>query len=153
MVVGVLLLLVVGDGLFKLVLWRSVVVDGRLFVGVGWHGWVSFVVVGLLFGMELLVRAFARGCLLDGVLRSLFARRWRIYCMMLVDGFRWFVGLGCRVVCVAVGWRLGRSLMVEGMLFLLVVVDDGLFKLALWRSVMVEGMLFHDVGWYMLVSL
>ena len=46
MVVGVLLSLVVGDGLFKLALWRSVVVDGRLFVGVGWHGRVSFVVVG-----------------------------------------------------------------------------------------------------------
>ena len=102
MVVGVLLSLVVGDGLFKLVLWRSVVVDGRLFVGVGWHGWVSFVVVGLLFGMELLVMAFAGGWLLDGALRSVFARHWRIYCMMLVDGFRWFVDLGCRVECVAV---------------------------------------------------
>ena len=86
MVVGVLLLLVVGDGLFKLALWRSVVVDGRLFVGVGWHGWVSFVVVGLLFGMELLVRIFAGGWLLDGALRSVFARCWMIYCMMLVDG-------------------------------------------------------------------
>ena len=47
--------------------------------------------------------------------------------MMLVDGFRWFVGLGCMVVCVAVGWRLWRSLMVEGMLLSL-VVDGGLFK-------------------------
>jgi hypothetical protein len=152
MVEVVLLSLMVGDGLFKLALWRSVVVDGRLFVGVGRHGWVSFVVVGLLFGMELLGRVFAGGWLLDGALRSVFAQRWRIYCMMLVDGFRWFVGLGCRVVCVAVGWRLWRSLMVEGMLLSL-VVDDGLFKLALWRSVMVEGMLFDDVGWYMLVSL
>jgi hypothetical protein len=128
MVEVVLLSLMVGVGLFKLALWRSVVVDGRLFVGVGRHGWVSFVVVGLLFGMELLGRVFAGGWLLDGALRSVFAQRWRIYCMMLVDGFRWFVGLGCMVVCVAVGWRL-------------------------WKSVMVEGMLFDDVGWFMLVSL
>ena len=109
-------------------------------------------VVGLLIWMELLVRVFARGWLLDGALRSVFAQRWRIYCMMLVDGFCWFVGLGGRDVCVAVGWRLWRSLMVEFML-LLVVVDDGLFKLALWRTVIVEGMLFDDVGWFMLVSL
>ena len=61
MVRGVLLSLVVGDGLFMLALWRSVVVDGRLFVGMGWPGWVSFVVVGLLFGMELLGRVFAGG--------------------------------------------------------------------------------------------
>ena len=128
MVEVVLLSLMVGDGLFMLALWRSVVVDGRLFVGVGRHGWVSFVVVGLLFGMELLGRVFAGGWLLDGALRSVFAQRWRIYCMMLVDGFRWFVVLGCMVVCVAVGWRL-------------------------WKSVMVEGMLFDDVGWFMLVSL
>ena len=85
-------------------------------------------IVGLLFGMELLVRVFAGGWLLDGALRSVFARRWRIYYMMLVDGFRWFVVLGCMVVCVAVGWRL-------------------------WKSVIVEGMLFDDVGWFMLVSL
>ena len=128
------------------------VVDGRLFVGVGRRVWVLLVVVGLLLGMELLVRVFAGVWLLDGALRSVFTRRWRIYCMILVDGFRWFVGLGCRVVYVAVGWRLWRSLMVEGM-FLSLVVDDGLFNLALWRSVMVEGMLFDDMGWYMLVSL
>ena len=152
MVEVVLLSLMVGDGLFMLALWRSVVVDGRLFVGVGWHWWVSFVVVGLLFGIELLVRVFAGGWLLDRALRSLFARRWRIYCMMLVDGFRWFVGLGCRVVCVAVGRRLWRSLMVLGMLLSL-VVDDGLFKLALWRSVLVDGRVFDGVGWCMLVSL
>ena len=72
--------------------------------------------------------------------------------MMLVDGFRWFVGLGCRFVCVAVGRRLWRSLMVFGMLLSL-VVDDGLFKLALWRSVVATGMLFDDVGWYVVVSL
>ena len=144
MVVGVLLSLVVGDGLFKLALWVSVV---------GWHVRVSLVVVGLLIWMELLVRVFAGGWLLDGALRSVFARRWRIYCMMLVDGVRRFVGIGCRVVCVAVGWRLWRSLMVEGMLFLLVVVDDGLFKLALWRSVLVDGRLFDGMGWCTLVSL
>ena len=124
-----LLSLVVGDGLFKLALWVSVM---------GWHVRVSFVAVGLLIWMELLVRVFAGRWLLDGALRSVFARRWRIYCMMLVDGFRWFVVLGCMIVCVAVGWRLWRSLMVEGMLLSL-VVDDGLFKLALWRSEMVEG--------------
>ena len=39
MVVGVLLSLVVGDGLFKLALWVSVM---------GWHVRVSLVVVGLL---------------------------------------------------------------------------------------------------------
>ena len=61
MVVGVLLSLLVGDELFKLALRRSVLVDRRLLVGVGWPGWVSFVVVGLLFGMELLGRVFAGG--------------------------------------------------------------------------------------------
>jgi hypothetical protein len=61
MVEVVLLSLMVGDGLFMLALWRSVVVDGRLFVGVGRHGWVSFVVVGLLFGMELLGRVLPEG--------------------------------------------------------------------------------------------
>ena len=94
MVVGVLLSLVVGDGLLKLALWVSVMVEGRLSVGMGWHGWVSLVVVGLLVWMELLVGVFAGEWLLDGALRSVFARRRRIYCMMLVDGFRWFVGLG-----------------------------------------------------------
>ena len=37
MVVGVLLSLVVGDGLFKLALWVSVMVEGRLSVGMGWY--------------------------------------------------------------------------------------------------------------------
>ena len=106
MVVGVLLSLVVGDGLFKLALWVSVMVEGRLSVGMGWHVRVSFVVVGMLIWMELLVGVFAGGWLLDGALRSVFARRWRIYCMMLVDSFRWFVGVGCGVVCLAVGWQL-----------------------------------------------
>ena len=66
--------LVVGDGLLKLALWVSVM---------GWHVRVSLVAVGLLIWMELLVRVFAGGWLLDGALRSVFARR-RIYCMMLV---------------------------------------------------------------------
>ena len=33
------------------------------------------------------------------------------------------------------------------------VVEGGLFKLALWRSVLVDGRLFDGVGWCMLVSL
>ena len=72
--------------------------------------------------------------------------------MMLVDGFRWFVGLGGWFVCVSVGQRLWRSLMVEG-LMLSLVVEGGLFKLALWRSVLVDGRLFDGVGWCMLASL
>ena len=138
-----LLSLVVGDGLFKLALWVSVM---------GWHVRVSLVAVGLLIWMELLVMVFAGEWLLDGALRSVFARRWRIYCMMLVDGFRWFVGLGGWFVCVSVGQRLWRSLMVEGLLLSL-VVDVGLFKVALWRSLLVDGRLFDGVGWCMLVSL
>ena len=79
----VMLALVVDDELFRLALW------------------VSLVVVGLLSWMALLIRVFAGGWLLDGALSSVFVRRWRIYCMMLVDGFRGFVGLGCWFVCVA----------------------------------------------------
>ena len=33
------------------------------------------------------------------------------------------------------------------------VVDDGLFSLALWGSVLLDGRLFDGVGWCMLVSL
>ena len=72
--------------------------------------------------------------------------------MMLVDGFRGCIGLGCWFVCVALGQRLWRSLMVESVLLSL-VVDDGLFRLALWESVLVDGRLFDGVGWCMLVSL
>ena len=72
--------------------------------------------------------------------------------MMLVSGFRGFIGLGCWFVCVALGQRLWRSLMVESVLLSL-VVDDGLFKLALWGSVLVDGRVFDGVGWCMLVSL
>ena len=61
-----LLSLVFGDGLFKLALWVSVM---------GWHGWVSLVIVGLLMLVELRVRVFAGGWLLDGALMSVFARR------------------------------------------------------------------------------
>ena len=70
----------------------------------------------------------------------------------MVRGFRGFIGLGCWFVCVALGQRLWRSLMVESVL-LSSVVDDGLFKLALWGSVLVDGRVFDGVGWCMLVSL
>ena len=122
----VLLALVVDDELFRLALW------------------VLLVVVGVLSWMALLIRAVA-GWLLDGALRNVFVRRWKIYCMMLVDGFRWFVGLGCWFVCVSVGQWLWRSLMVEGLLWSL-VVDVGLFKVALWRSLLVDGRFFDGVG-------
>ena len=71
--------------------------------------------------------------------------------MMLVSGFRWCVGLDCWFVCVGLGWRLWRSLMLEGMLLSL-VVDGGLFRLKLWGSVQVDGGLFNGVGWCMLVA-
>ena len=77
----------------------TLVVDGELF---RLALWVLLVVVGVLSWMALLVRAFAGGWLLDGALSSVLVRRWRIYCMMLGDGFRGFVGLGCWFVCVAV---------------------------------------------------
>ena len=72
-----------------------VIIDGggMLFVGVGWR------VRGSLLG-----RVFVGGWLLEGALRSVFVRRWRMYCMMLVDGLRWFGGVGSRVVSVAVEW-------------------------------------------------
>ena len=75
----VMLALVVDDGLFRLVL----------------------VVVALLSWMVLLIGAFAAMWLLDEALSSVFVRRWRMYCVMLVDGFRGFDGLGCWFVCVA----------------------------------------------------
>ena len=75
----VMVALVVGDVLFRL----------------------SLVVVDLLSWMVLLIGAFAAIWLLDEVLSSVFVRRWRIYCKMLVDGFRGFVGLGCWFGCVA----------------------------------------------------
>ena len=125
--VDVLLSLLLGNGLLKLALL------------------VSLVVVNLLIRMALLIRVFAGGWLLDGALMSVFARRWRIYCMMLVDGFRWFVGWGCWFVCVSVGQRWWRSLMEEGLLLSL-VVDVGLFKVALWRSLLLDGRLFDGVG-------
>ena len=62
---------------------------------------VALVVAALLSWMVLLIGAFAAMWLLDEALSSVFVRRWRIYCMMLVDGFRGFVGLGCWFVCVA----------------------------------------------------
>ena len=72
--------------------------------------------------------------------------------MILVCGFRWFVGLDCWFVCVGLGWRLWRSLMLEGVLLSL-VVDGGLFMLTLLGSVQVDGGLFDGVGWWMLVAL
>ena len=65
---------------------------------------VALLVSALLSWMLLLVGAFAATWLLDGAWSSVFVRRWRIYCMMLVDVFRGFVGLGCWCVCVAVEW-------------------------------------------------
>ena len=38
-------------------------------------------------------------------------------------------------------------------MLLSLVVDGGLFKLALWGSVLVVGRLFDGVGWCMLVAL
>ena len=73
----------------------ALVVDGELFR-------LSVVVFDLLRWMVWLVGAFAAMWLLGEALSSVFVRRWRIYCMMLVDGFRGFVGLGCCFVCVAV---------------------------------------------------
>ena len=72
----------------------ALVVDDELFR-------LALVVVALLSWMVLLIGAFAAMWLLDEALSSVFERRWRIYCMMLVDGFRGFVGLGCWCVCVA----------------------------------------------------
>ena len=69
-------------------------VDGELFR-------LSVVVLDLLRWMVLLIGAFAAILLLVEALSSVFVRRWRIYCMMLVGGFRGFVGLGCWFVCVA----------------------------------------------------
>ena len=63
----------------------ALVVDDELFR-------LSLVVVDLLSWMVLLIEAFAAIWLLDEALSSVFVRRWRIYCMMLVDGFRGFVG-------------------------------------------------------------
>ena len=122
----VLLLWVVSDGLFKLVLL------------------VSLMEVGLLVGVALLIRAFAGGWLLEGALMSVFVLRLRMYCMMLVDGFYWFAGLGWWFVCVAVGQRLWRSVMVEG-LWCSLVFGVGLFKVALWRSLLVDERLVDGV--------
>ena len=73
----------------------ALVVGGELFR-------LSVGVLDLLRWMVLLVGAFAAMWLLVEALSSMSVRRWRIYCMMLVEGFRGFVGLGCCFVCVAV---------------------------------------------------
>ena len=36
---------------------------------------------------------------------SVFARRWRMYCMMLVDGLRLLVGVDDRVVGLFMEWQ------------------------------------------------
>ena len=64
--------------------------------------------------------------------------------MMLVNGFRGFVGLGCWFVCVALGRWLWRSLMVEGLLLSL-LVDGGRFELAC-GSVVMDGWFGDGVG-------
>ena len=64
--------------------------------------------------------------------------------MMLFGGFRGFVGLGWWFMCVAIGQRLWRSLMVEGLLLSL-LIDGGLFKLAC-GSVVMDGRFGDDVG-------
>ena len=97
------------------------------FVGVGWHAWVSLVVDDVLFVLELMSLLMVRVRLAGAF------RRWRIYCMMLVSGLRRFIGLGCWFVCVALGQRLWRSLVVESMLLSL-VVDDGLLGFGLGYS-------------------
>ena len=121
-----LLALVVDDELFRLALW------------------VLLVVVGVLSWMAWQIRAFAGGWLLGGALSSVFVRRWRIYCMMLFVGFRGFVSLGCWFMCVAIGKRLWRSLMVEGLLLSL-LVDGGRFELAC-GSVVMDGRFGDGVG-------
>ena len=78
-------------------------------MGAGELFMLSVVVLGLLRWVMLLIGAFAAMWLLDEALSSVFVRRWRIYCMMLVDGLRGFVGLGSWFVCVA--------LVVEGLFF------------------------------------
>ena len=112
---------------------------------------LSVVVLDLLRWMVLLVGAFAAMWLLVEALSSVSVRRWRIYCMMLVEGFRGFVGLGCCFVCVAVDWWW-RSLVVKGLLLSLLVAG-GLFKLVLCGSVLVDGRLGGGVGWCRVGSL
>ena len=68
--------------------------------------------------------------------------------MMLVSGFRGCIGLDCWFVCVALGQRLWRSLVVESMLLAL-VVENGLFKVGVvgigavgWQGVRWRGMVY-----------
>ena len=74
-------------------MWVSLVVEGMWFVGVGWHAWGSLEVDDVLFVLEVLSFLMV-GVRLDGAFRSVFVRRWRMYCMMLVSGFRGCIGLG-----------------------------------------------------------
>ena len=99
-----------------------------------------------------LVSLLMVGVRLRGAFRSVFVRRWRIYCMMLVRGFPWVYWFRLLVRVRSIGQRLWRSLVVESVLLSL-GVDGGMFKLAVWGSVLVGGRVFDGVGWCMLVSL
>ena len=50
-----MLSLVVEDGLFSLALWGSVLLDGRLFDGVGWCMLVSLWIVGVLVDLDVVL--------------------------------------------------------------------------------------------------
>ena len=50
-----MLSLVVDDGLFSLALWESVLLDGRLFDGVGWCMLVSLWIVGVLVDLDVVL--------------------------------------------------------------------------------------------------
>ena len=50
-----MLSLVVDDGLFSLALWGSVLLDGRLFDGVGWCMLVSLWIVGVLVDLDVVL--------------------------------------------------------------------------------------------------
>ena len=50
-----MLSLVVDDGLFSFALWGSVLLDGRLFDGVGWCMLVSLWIVGVLVDLDVML--------------------------------------------------------------------------------------------------
>ena len=124
-----------------------------LLVGAGWHVWVSLVVVGLLFEMELMVVSLMVSVGLFRLDRRLVAVGWQLWVSLMVEGML-FVG---------VGWHAWVSLVVDDVLFELermvsLMAGDGLFKLELgwvvvgwqlWLSLMVGSVLFVEVGWRM----
>ena len=80
---------------------------------------------------------------------------WLVCAALMVDGWLLVVSWLGNVVLfklefrlVDVVWQLRLAWLVVGMLLFL-VVDDGLFKLALWGSVLVDGRVFDGVGWCM----